>query len=253
MCGRYGRRADKQRIAEWFHTHNTDVFNDEYYEINSSRLAPSYNIFPEGTQPVVRLDHDTGERVLALMKWGLVPSWSKTPKANFSSINARSDKLESSGAWREPWKHRRCLIPANFFYEWEPLTKEEEKRKLSKPWAVSLADDDLFAFGGICDRWKGLNENNNEIIVESFSIITTDPNEVLEPFHNRCPLIIKPKDYERWLAPAEPSHLPIDLVRTYPAEEMKAWRVAKLQGNGSHLLEPLTDSSESARSFVAEQ
>jgi putative SOS response-associated peptidase YedK len=176
------------------------------------------------------------------MKWGLVPYWSKTPKANFSSINARSDKLESSGAWREPWKHRRCLIPASFFYEWEPLTKEEEKKRLSKPWAVSLADDCLFAFGGIWDKWKGQDEDKNEIIVESFSIITTDPNEVLEPFHNRCPLIIEPKEYERWLASAEPSHLPIDLVRTYAAEGMKAWRVAKLQGNGPHLLEPLADS-----------
>ncbi len=75
MCGRYGRRADKQRIAEWFHTHNTDVFNDEYYGINSTRLAPSYNISPESVQPIVRLDHDSGERVLALMKWGLVPYW----------------------------------------------------------------------------------------------------------------------------------------------------------------------------------
>jgi hypothetical protein len=106
-------------------THNTDVFNDEYYEINSTRLAPLYNISPESIQPVVRLDHDTGERVLALMKWGLLPYWSKTAKAAFSSINARSDKLESSGAWRAPWKHRRCLIPANFFFEWEPLTKSE--------------------------------------------------------------------------------------------------------------------------------
>jgi putative SOS response-associated peptidase YedK len=77
------------------------------------------------------------------------PYWSKTPKANFSSINARSDKLESGGAWREPWKHRRCLIPVEFFYEWEPLTKEEGKKKLSKPWAVSLTDDRLFAFDGI--------------------------------------------------------------------------------------------------------
>lgn len=88
--------------------------------------------------------------------------------------------------------------------------------RLSKPWAVSLADDRPFAFGGIWDRWKGEDKDKNEIIVESFSIITTDPNEVLEPFHNRCPLIIEPKDYEPWLAPAEPSHLPIDLVRTYP-------------------------------------
>ena len=242
MCGRYGRRADKQRIAEWFRTRNTDVFNEEYYEINDISFTPSYNVAPESRQPVVRIEHDTGERVLALMKWGLVPYWSKTPRAGFSSINARADKLTSSGAWREPWKHRRCLIPANFFYEWEPLTKEEEKKKLSKPWAVSLTDDRLFAFGGIWDRWKGMDAKNNEMVFESFSIITTDPNELLEPFHNRCPLIIDPKDYARWLEPAEPSHLPIDLLRTWPAAEMKAWRVAKLKGNGPHLLEPAIDA-----------
>jgi putative SOS response-associated peptidase YedK len=128
---------------------------------------------------------------------------------------------------------------SRIFFEWEPLTKEEEKKKLSKPWAVSLADDGLFGFGGIWDRWKGQDQSKNEIIVKSFSIITTDPNEVLEPFHNRCPLIIGPKDYERWLATAEPSHLPIDLVKTPPSEVMKA----KLQGDGPHLLEPLAGPS----------
>ena len=76
-------------------------------------------------------------------------------------------------------------------------------------------------------------------MLESFAIVTVDPNELLEPFHNRCPLIIEPKDYSRWLAPAEPSHLPIDLVRTYPAEGMKAWRVAPLKDDGPQLLEPL--------------
>ena len=240
MCGRYGRRSDKQRIAEWFRTHNTDVFNEEYYEMQHLCFTPSYNIAPESIQPVVRLDDETGERVVVLMKWGLVPYWSRGPKASFSSINARSDKLATSGAWREPWRHRRCLIPANFFYEWEPLTKEEEKKKISKPWVVAMQDDRLFAFGGIWDRWKGNDVRSNEMIVESFSIITTDPNELLEPFHNRCPLILEPRDYERWLAPADPSHLPVDLVKPLPSEEMKAWRVAKLQGNGPHLLEPVT-------------
>jgi putative SOS response-associated peptidase YedK len=190
MCGRYGRRADKQRIAEWFRTHNTDVFNDDFYEANAARFAPSWNIAPESMQPVVRQDRDTGERVLALMKWGLVPFWSKTPRANFSSINARDDKLASSAAWREPWKHRRCLVPANFFYEWQPLTKDEEKKKISKPWAVSLPDQRLFAFGGIWDQWKGQDDKMNQIVVESFSIVTTEPNELLAPFHNRCPLIV---------------------------------------------------------------
>lgn len=193
-------------------------------------------------QPVVRIDHETGERVLTLMKWGLVPSWSKEPRANFSSINARA-KLTTSGAWREPWKHRRCLIPANFFYEWDQLTQAEMKKKVSKPLVVALPNDELFAFGGIWDRWKSRDEINNEVVIESFSIITTNPNELLHPFHNRCPMILEPKDYTRWLAEMEPSHLPIDMVRTWPAEEMKAWRVAKLQGNGSHLLEPFPETS----------
>jgi putative SOS response-associated peptidase YedK len=124
---------------------------------------------------------------------------------------------------------------------------------MSKPWAVSLTDEQLFAFGGIWDRWKGLDGSQNQIIIESFSIVTTDPNEVLEPFHNRCPLIIEPKDYERWLAPAETSHLPIDLVRAYPSEGMKAWRVARLQGDGVHLLEPLADSSQYSLRLIQEQ
>ncbi len=232
MCGRYGRRGDKQRIAEWMQTHNTDVFNEEYYEENGLRFGPTYNAAPDTLQPVVRLDSETGERVLVLMKWGLVPYWSKTPKVGFSSINARSEALETSGAWREPWKKRRCLIPADFFYEWEPQTDEERKKKATrKPWAVALKGDKPFAFGGIWDRWKGKSEDGADVVFESFSIVTTDPNEVLEPFHNRCPLIVEPKDWERWMAPADPAQLPVDLLRPLDADEMKAWRVNAAVGN----------------------
>lgn len=219
MCGRYVRRADRESIAE--HYRLSDLPD----------VPPNFNITPDSFQPVVRLSRETGERELSLMKWGLVPYWSKTPKAAFSSINARSDHLLSSGAWREPFKHRRCLIPAEAFYEWEKLD-----RKTTQPWAVSLQDGRLFSFGGIWDSWR--NRETGEGL-ESFSIVTTDPNELLEPFHNRCPLIVEAKDYERWLASTEPSRLPIDLVRTYPAEGMKAWKVARLQGNGPHLLEPM--------------
>jgi putative SOS response-associated peptidase YedK len=152
---------------------------------------------------------------------------------------ARDDKLTSSGAWIKPFQQRRCLIPGEFFYEWEVLTPEEKRRKVTRPWAVALKDDQLFSFGGIWDRWKDRATGN---VLESFAIVTVDPNELLEPFHNRCPLIIEPKDYSRWLAPAEPSHLPIDLVRTYPAEGMKAWRVAPLKDDGPQTLEPVTPS-----------
>src|SRR5665213_1543095 len=129
MCGRYGRRGDKQYVAEHYKLRD---FYDVY---------PSYNITPDSFQPVVRLNHDTGERELTAMKWGLVPFWSKSARASFNSINARADSLESSGAWREPFRQRRCLIPAEFFYEWEQID-----RKTTQPWAVALKDNRLFSF-----------------------------------------------------------------------------------------------------------
>ena len=233
MCGRYGRRGDKQFIAEHYAIRRHEYDPEEH----PYAFAPNYNITPDSFQPVVRLSHETGENEFALMKWGLVPYWSKTPKAKFSSINARADNLESSGAWRVPWKRRRCLIPAEFFYEWEPPTPEEKKQKISKPWAVALKDDRLFSFGGIWDWWKDEATGGT---LESFSIVTVEPNEVLEPFHNRCPLIIEPKDYGRWLTPyvkEVPSTVPLELVRTYPAEGMRAWKVNPLKGNGPELLE----------------
>jgi putative SOS response-associated peptidase YedK len=239
MCGRFGRRSDQSQVAAWARSHDIDLF-DLDSETDYLRLASSYNIAPSSKQPVVRIDRDTGKPALTLMKWGLVPSWSPAPVADFKSINARADRLDSSGAWRESWKRRRCLIPAEFFYEWEPLSVEEKRRRISRPWAVSLVDESTFAFGGIWDRWKGNGDKDRSFVLYSFSIVTVDPNELLEPFHNRCPLIIEPKDYQRWLEPESP-HPPVDLLRTFPAEKMKAWRVAPLRGDGPQLLAPLDD------------
>ena len=117
MCGRYGRRGDKQRIAEWMQTHNTNVF-DEFDETN---LAPSFNVAPQSFQPVVRLSHESGERETMVMRWGLVPYWSKDGKAAFSTFNAKSETVATSPAFREAWKTRRCLVPADWFYEWQKI------------------------------------------------------------------------------------------------------------------------------------
>ncbi|UWZ85162.1 SOS response-associated peptidase [Occallatibacter riparius] len=120
MCGRYGRRADKQRIAEWMQTHNTSVFDDSYF-------APSFNIAPTDMQPVVRLDRETGERELTIMRWGLVPYWAKDSKVGFSTINAKAETVTTSPAFREPMKRRRCLVPAEWFYEWvRPASRSDD-------------------------------------------------------------------------------------------------------------------------------
>jgi putative SOS response-associated peptidase YedK len=197
-------------------THNTDVFDDSY-------LAPSYNVAPQSLQPVVRLDSETGERELTIMRWGLIPFFAKDAKIAYSTINARAETVATSPVFREPMKRRRCLVPATGFYEWQALDK-----KSKQPWSIEFVDGNLFAFAGLWDRWKDKATGQP---METYTIITTDPNELLEPIHNRMPVILAPKDYSRWLDPGEPSQLPIDLLRPYPAREMKVWKVSSAVGN----------------------
>lgn len=195
---------------------DTNVFDDSY-------LAPSYNVAPQSFQPVVRLSPDTGERELTIMRWGLIPFWSKDSKMAFNTINAKAETIAASPAYREAAKHRRCLVPADWFYEWKKL---DAKKK--QPYAIGMKDDCIFAFAGLWDRWKDKSTGQS---LETYTVITTDPNELMEPIHNRMPVILHRKDYERWLAVADPAQLPLDLLRPYPAEEMKAWPVSQDVGN----------------------
>ena len=236
MCGRYGRRADKQRIAEWMQIHNTNVFDDE------SPYAPSFNVAPQTFQPVIRLARAFGERELTVMRWGLIPYWSKDGKPSFSTINAKAETVTTSPVFRDAMKRRRCLVPAEWFYEWK---KTGEKTK--QPYAIGLENGSPFAFAGLWDRWKDKATGQE---LQTYTIITTDPNELTQPIHDRMPVILKRQDYERWLEPGEPSHFPTDLLRPYSADEMKVWEVGKAVGNtrnnDPNLVEPM--SSEPAGS-----
>jgi putative SOS response-associated peptidase YedK len=218
MSGRYGRRADKQRIAEWMRTHNADVFDDSY-------LAPSYNVAPQSLQPVVRSDSETGQGELTIKRWGLIPFWAKDSKIAYSTINAKAETITASPAYREAIKRRRCLVPAYLFWEWKKLDA-----KTKQPHAIALEDDSLFAFAGLWDTWK---DKATGQAIHTYTVITTDPNELISglSIHDRMPVILHRRDYERWLGPAEPSQLPIDLLRPFPAEGMKAWKVGPAVGN----------------------
>ena len=200
-------------------THNIDVFD----EFDDSYFAPSFNVAPQSFQPVVRLSPDTGKPEMTVMRWGLVPFWSKDGKASFSTINAKSETVATSPAFREAWKHRRCLVPADLFFEWQKI---DEKNK--QPFAISEEDDSVFAFAGLWESWKDKATGQK---LRTYTILTTDPNELMAPIHNRMPVILHGSDYERWLATTDPAHPPADLLRPYPAEEMKAWKVGKAVGN----------------------
>jgi putative SOS response-associated peptidase YedK len=241
MCGRYSRRWDKQRIAEAFQTGNVDGLVYEDHEDDWS-TEPNYNVAPQTVQPVVRSSPETGRRELTTMRWGLVPFWSKDAKIAYSTINARAETIAKSPIYREAARRRRCLVPADAFYEWQKLDA-----KTKQPYAIALKDREIFAFAGLWETWKDKTADRQ---LETYTILTTDPNALMEPFHDRMPVILDPKDYDRWLGlepgtgPASPQ-LPTDLLRPYPAERMRSWkvsnRVGNVRNNDPELLTPLEE------------
>jgi putative SOS response-associated peptidase YedK len=250
MCGRYLRRSDKQRIAEVFHISKG---------LADLALPPwDYNVAPTSFQPVIRSDRDTCEPEITLMRWGLVPCFAKDLKTfTLSTINARAESLTSSAIFRGPFERRRCLVPADGFYEWkklpaaqpvpsaqrslldlgEPTPPRQKKQPAAakEPYVFTLAGDEPFAFAGLWDRWK---DPVNNTALESFTIITTTPNELTATVHNRMPVILRPQDYDLWLShPGTPahSHAPplqlLALLRPFPADRMAAHRAHADVGN----------------------
>jgi putative SOS response-associated peptidase YedK len=234
VCGRYYRRSDKQRIAEAFQLGELP---------EGFVLPPDFNVAPTTFQPVIRAGKETGNRELVLMRWGMVPNYAKglAQFKGFSTINAKAENLTTSGLWRVPFERRRCLIPADGFYEWKTLDA-----KTKQPYAFALRDGQPFAFGGVWDAWKDADGG----WLQSFAIITTDPNELTARVHNRMPVIVKPTDYSRWLDRGSSEQPPVDLLRPYDAAAMEAHpvdpRVGNVRNNEPALCEALTCPPNSA-------
>jgi len=183
----------------------------------------SYNVAPQTFQPIVRLNSDTGEREIVMMRWGLIPAWSRNAKIGYSTINAKAETVATTPAFREAFKSRRCLIPADAFYEWQKIDA-----KTKQPFAIGMKDGSPYAFAGLWERWR---DPASKEPLETFTVITTDANELLEAMHDRMPVILAPKDYDRWLQPGDPARPPTDLLRAFPADQMIAWKVDRKVGN----------------------
>jgi putative SOS response-associated peptidase YedK len=239
MCGRYARRSDKQKIAELFAVHGP-VIPD---------FGPSWNVAPQTSQPVIRLNRDTGERELVLMRWGLIPFWAKDSGIGLRTINAKAETITTTPAFREAIKYRRCLVPADAFYEWQKLDARNKQ-----PFAIAMKDDQPYAFAGLWERWK---DRKAGVELLTFTIITTDPNEVVQPMHDRMPVIIPARDYDRWLHHGDPERPPTDLLRPYDADQMTAWRVGKAVGNVKNdrpeLIEPASATPAQTQEPPAER
>jgi putative SOS response-associated peptidase YedK len=204
MCGRYRLSRRKQIVEEYF-----DCSSDE------PDWSPRYNIAPTQPVPVIRENPKEPARELSLMRWGLIPSWAKDSSVAAQMINARSETAATKPAFRGALKFRRCLIPADGFYEWLRTGKSKQ------PYCFEVNDGQLFAFAGLWDRWKDPSGN----WMKTCSILTTTPNAVTAAVHDRMPVILDPDSYDLWLDPgmqnvAAASELlkPCDarLMRCYP-------------------------------------
>jgi putative SOS response-associated peptidase YedK len=180
MCGRYRLSRRKQLVEEYFDTASGET-----------EWTPRYNIAPTQPVPVIRQNPTQPRRELSLMRWGLVPSWSKNMSGAAMMINARSETAAAKPAFRDPLTSRRCLVPADGFYEWQRTGEAKQ------PYCFELNDGELFAFAGLWDHWKDPSGQ----WVKSCSILTTTPNAVTSAVHDRMPVILDRSDYDLWLDP----------------------------------------------------
>ncbi|MFW6347461.1 MAG: SOS response-associated peptidase [Cyclonatronaceae bacterium] len=225
MCGRYTLYSPKSELESHFGAaFKTDM-----------EPAASYNIAPGAQQPVA-LYGKARQPGITLMKWGLVPPFADDASIGFKMINARSETLDQKPSFKKAFQRKRCLIPANGFYEWKKL--EGSDRKL--PFYIRLIHQELFAFAGLFERW----ESNKGEELFTFTIITTQANSLLQPLHERMPVIVDARHYDYWLNPLNEDKAGlVSLLRPYPTENMSVFRISpevnKTSNNHKGLIEPV--------------
>ncbi|MDW7738802.1 MAG: SOS response-associated peptidase [Bacillota bacterium] len=217
MCGRFALATEKHIL-------------DLLYELEARsdlELQPRYNIAPTQETLALRLSPNDNKRELVSLKWGLVPFWADDKSIGSRMINARSETVAEKPSFRDAFRKRRLLVPASGFYEW----KKEDGGK--QPYFITQKDKHPFSFAGLWERW-----DKGDSPLETFTILTTEPNSLLAELHNRMPVIIPEKDYARWLDPSAGVETLQQLLIPYPAEELSAYPVSRLVNS------PANDSSE---------
>ncbi len=225
MCGRYTLAAP------------SDLVEDLFSLDGPIDLAARFNIAPTQEAPVVLVEPepDPGRR-LEQFRWGLVPFWAKDRSLGDRMINARSETVAEKPAYRASFKKRRCLVVADGFYEWQATGGPKQ------PYFFRLKSGRPFAMAGLWDRW---DKSSDETPLQTFTILTTGPNEVVAPVHHRMPVILQPSDYQLWLDPGNQDAAELEaLLVASPTEEMETFPVSTYVNNpanqGPRCIEPIS-------------
>jgi len=205
MCGRYSETKLDALLKTRFRIRH-----------ELERLTPRYNVAPGQDAPVIL---GGAERRLARFRWGLVPRWASDPSVGNKLINARGESLADKPSFAEAFRKRRCLVPADGFYEWKKTPAGRH------PVRYVLKDEELFAFAGLWDAWR--RPDGSELF--TYTIVTTKPNELVAPVHDRMPVLLRPEDEDLWLDERvdDPARL-TPLLSPYPADRMEAYDVSPL-------------------------
>lgn len=220
MCGRFGLDIRPGSMRE-------------HFGVNSPpNLAPRYNIAPSQDAACVMLHPESGERVVRLLRFGLIPHWAKDAKIGYKLINARAETVGEKPAFRTAFAKRRLIVPASFFYEWQ-------KADGRQPWLFAMKDDAPMGLAGLWERFK--DKDSGETVF-SFSIITVPANDLVARVHERMPAILAPADYEAWLGEESETADVHSLLLPYPPEAMRSRPVSALvnspRNDGPELLAP---------------
>ena len=221
MCGRYTLSSTPARINVRF-----EVTIDPDWK-------PSFNVAPGTEVLIIRTDADRGERIGEAAYWGFTPSWHKPDKPGPRPINARAEGLAGKPMFRNAFARHRCIIPADGFYEWKALGHGKQ------PWLVRMRDGDVFGFAGIFEPGNETTANR-----PSCAIVTTDANTLMQPIHNRMPVILEPDDYAVWLDPDQKQTALLErLLRPYARNDLVAFpvstRVNNVKNNDEELVHPV--------------
>ncbi len=210
MCGRFALFTSPEALARLFGV------------AEAPALEPRYNIAPTQNIAAVRIAPEGKAREWALLRWGLVPFWAADPRIGSRLINARSETAAEKPAFRHAFRLRRCLVPADGFYEWQRLARER------RPYFIRLRERETFAIAGLWEEWRG----PEGVAIASCTLLTTEANALMRPLHDRMPAILPPQDYDLWLDPdvQRPEAL-LPLLKPYPAEAMIAYPVRPLVNN----------------------
>ncbi len=231
MCGRYVSVSSPTILAERFGVDEVQIDEDE--------KEPDYNVTPRAQVPVVASRH--GQRVLRMLRWGLVPSWAKDLAIGDRLINARADTVATTPAFKRAFAKRRCIVPADGFYEWQRVPSKGAKPQ-KQPWFFRRRDGEPIAFAGLWEIWHDRDVGDEAPRVRSCAIITGPANELMQPIHDRMPVMLGESCWHEWL---DPENNEIELLQRLlvpaPSEELEAWPVSSLvnkpENNGPELLE----------------